>query len=33
VQYDLTVDGPTTLKLSDGRVLNLPGAGMHQGSF
>ncbi|MEQ1440116.1 prolyl oligopeptidase family serine peptidase [Fontimonas sp. SYSU GA230001] len=33
VQYELMVDGPTTLKLSDGRVLNLPGAGAHQGSF
>jgi pimeloyl-ACP methyl ester carboxylesterase len=33
VQYDLTTDGAATLRLSDGRALNLPGAGTHQGSF
>lgn len=33
VQYSLGTDGPATLRLSNGRTLNLPAAGTHQGSF
>lgn len=33
VEFDITSDGATTVRLSNGRSLSLPAAGRHQGSF
>jgi pimeloyl-ACP methyl ester carboxylesterase len=33
IRYDITTDGPTTVRFTDGRVLQLPGAGRHLGQL